>query len=114
MSNKIFKRTRVNPLLIDSEVQVWVEIQMDKQTEKSDNFFEFKDSLLIKGKFLNYLGFLTTRPVSSKKKRNISRSVVSDSFATPMDCSPPGSCVHGVSQARILGWVAISFSRASF
>ena len=30
-----------------------------------------------------------------------------------MDCSPPGSCVHGISQARILYWVAISFSRGS-
>ena len=29
----------------------------------------------------------------------------------PMDCSPPGSSVHGISQARILEWVAISFSR---
>ena len=31
----------------------------------------------------------------------------------PMDSSPPGSSVHGISQARILEWVAISFSRAS-
>ena len=30
-----------------------------------------------------------------------------------MDCSPPGSSVHGISQARILEWVAISFSRGS-
>ena len=28
-----------------------------------------------------------------------------------MDCSPPGSSVHGISQARMLEWVAISFSR---
>ena len=28
----------------------------------------------------------------------------------PMDCSPPGSPVHGVFQARTLEWVAISFS----
>jgi len=28
-----------------------------------------------------------------------------------MDCSPPGSSVHEISQARILEWVAISFSR---
>ena len=28
----------------------------------------------------------------------------------PIDCSPPGSSVHGISQARILEWVAISFS----
>ena len=31
----------------------------------------------------------------------------------PMDCSLPGSSVHGISQARILDWVAITFSRAS-
>ena len=31
----------------------------------------------------------------------------------PMDCSPQGSSVHGVLQARILVWVAISFSRGS-
>ena len=28
-----------------------------------------------------------------------------------MDCSPPGSSVHGILQARVLEWVAISFSR---
>ena len=31
----------------------------------------------------------------------------------PMDCSPPGSSVHGVSQARVLEWVAISSYRGS-
>ena len=31
----------------------------------------------------------------------------------PMDCSPPGSSVHGILQARILEWVAMSFSRGS-
>ena len=34
-------------------------------------------------------------------------------FGTPMDCSPPGSSVHGVFQARILEWVAISDSKGS-
>ena len=28
----------------------------------------------------------------------------------PMRCSPPGSSVHGIFQARILEWVAVSFS----
>ena len=32
----------------------------------------------------------------------------------PMDCSLPGSSVHGILQARILEWVATSFSRVSF
>ena len=36
-------------------------------------------------------------------------SVVS-SCLPPMDCSPPGSSFHGILQARILEWLAISFS----
>ena len=28
----------------------------------------------------------------------------------PIDCSPPGSSVHGIAQTRVLEWVAISFS----
>ena len=31
----------------------------------------------------------------------------------PMNCGPPGSSVCGISQARILEWVAISYSRGS-
>ena len=32
-------------------------------------------------------------------------------FCDPMDCSPPGSSVLGILQARILEWIAILFSR---
>ena len=32
----------------------------------------------------------------------------------PMDCSPPGSSVHGILQARILEWAAISSSKGIF
>ena len=35
-------------------------------------------------------------------------------LCNPMDCSPPGSSVHGILQARILQWVAISSSRGIF
>ena len=31
----------------------------------------------------------------------------------PMDCSPPGSSIHGLLQARRLGWVATPFSMGS-
>ena len=31
-----------------------------------------------------------------------------------MDCSPPGSSIHGIFQARVLEWVPISFTRGSF
>ena len=45
---------------------------------------------------------------------NLSISVVAQSCLTlcdPMNCRPPGSSVHGILQARILKWLAISFSR---
>ena len=30
-------------------------------------------------------------------------------LSDPMDCSPPGSAVHGIFEARVLEWVAIAF-----
>ena len=42
-----------------------------------------------------------------------SESEVAQSCPTlidPMDCSLPGSSIHGIFQARVLGWVAIAFS----
>ena len=44
--------------------------------------------------------------------RVCNRSVMHDSHH-PMDCSPPGSPIHGNSQARILEWFVISSSRGS-
>ena len=43
----------------------------------------------------------------------VSRSVVSNSLQPHGLYSPPGSSVHGILQARILEWVAISSSRGS-
>ena len=42
----------------------------------------------------------------------VSHSVVSNSLR-PIDCSVPGSFVHGIFQATVLEWIAISFSRGS-
>ena len=42
-----------------------------------------------------------------------SESEVAQSCLTasdPMDCSPPGSSIHGIFQARVLEWVVIAFS----
>ena len=50
-----------------------------------------------------------TPPVKSE---NVSHSVRSDSLR-PLACSLRGSSVHGISQARILEWIAVSFSRGS-
>ena len=49
---------------------------------------------------------------SISRKWKWSRSVVSDSLP-PLDSSPPSSSVRGILQARILEWVAVSFSRGS-
>ena len=48
----------------------------------------------------------------SQAGARVSPSVVSDSFP-PVNCSPPGSSVPGISQARILEWVAMPSSRGS-
>ena len=54
--------------------------------------------------------------VRSKGQGKKSESEVAQlcpTLCNPVDCSPPGSSVHGILQARILEWVAISFSRES-
>ena len=35
-------------------------------------------------------------------------------FSDPMDCSPPDSSVHGIFQARVLEWGAITFSEVKY
>ena len=47
------------------------------------------------------------------KSERVSCSVLSNSL-DPMECSLPGSSVHGILWARILEWVAIPFSRGIF
>ena len=52
----------------------------------------------------------------SNHKTGLTACVLTQSCPTlcdPMDCSPPGSFVHGILQARILEWVAMPFSRGS-
>ena len=56
------------------------------------------------------VGLKTQNAVFPQKgKGKGSCSVVSDS-SDPMDCSPPGSSVHGIFQARVPKWGAIAFS----
>ena len=48
-------------------------------------------------------------PMHESEKWKWSHSVMSDS-SDPTDCSPPGSSIHGIFQARVLEWGAIAFS----
>ena len=43
-----------------------------------------------------------------KNEREVAQSC--PTLRDPMDCSLPGSSVHGIVQARVLEWVAIAFS----
>jgi len=43
-----------------------------------------------------------------KSEREVSQSC--PTLSDPVDCSPPGSSVHGIFQARVLEWGAIAFS----
>ena len=49
--------------------------------------------------------------LKERKEREVTQSC--PILCDPMDCSPPGSSVHGIFQARVLEWAAISFSRGS-
>ena len=51
--------------------------------------------------------------ISISKKVKMESEVVQScpTLCDPMDCSLPGSSVHGIFQARVLEWVAFSFSR---
>ena len=61
-------------------------------------------------------GFFTAEPPGKPFTMYESESEVTQSCPTlwdPMGCSLPGSSVHGIFQARVLEWVAISFSKGS-
>ena len=57
------------------------------------------------------VGGMKKRKKKVKKESEVAQSC--PTLCDPMNCSPPGSSVYGILQARILEWVAISFSRGS-
>ena len=58
-----------------------------------------------------FSSFLTAWTVLSAVSSEVSH--LCPTLCNSMDCNLPGSSVHGIFQARILEWVAISFSRGS-
>jgi len=46
-----------------------------------------------------------------EREREVTQSC--PTLCDPMDCSLPGSSVHGIFQATVLEWIAISFSKGS-
>ena len=73
-------------------------------------------SALRKIRYYSYLLIFSVLCLFSLGLEKVKVSEVAQSCLTlcdPVDCSLPGSSVHGIFQARILEWVAISFSRGS-
>ena len=60
-------------------------------------------------------GFRVLRPNPGRGLMCVVCSVAQSclNLGDPMDCSPPGSSVHGILQARTLEWVAMPSSRGS-
>ena len=78
--------------------------------EDDSNMIIYDDWVDMGNKWVNtYKRFY--RVTDSKKMLFRAQSYLA--LCNPTDCSPPSSSVHGILQARIPEWVAISFSRAS-
>ena len=55
---------------------------------------------------------MTLFNIEKKSESEVAQSCLT--LCDPMDCSPPGSSIHGILHARVLEWVAISFSRRKY
>ena len=56
-------------------------------------------------------GFCSTQQLCLKSEGEVAQ--LCPTLFHPTDCSPPGSSIHGILQARVPEWVAMSFSRGS-
>ena len=78
-----------------------------------DSFHYFKLPLWEKNRPRNYQIYFFLLLLFSRKKVKVLVAQSCPTVCDPMDCSLPGSSVHGILQARILEWAAIPFSRGS-
>ena len=117
-----------NPHLRDTDpLKVWGALgqlvsSMNHKQKSAQGFwksFGFHDIGIIPSFYfsLNIFSYLKVQMgglVGIKRKKKLEQnSNKTQTLCDPMDCSPPGSSVYGISQARILKWVAISYSRGS-
>ena len=62
--------------------------------------------------WISWLGdIIDSEDIERKRESEVAQSCLP--LCNPMDCSLPGSSIHGIFQARILEWFGISFSRGS-
>ena len=80
-------------------------ILTDHEGEKFDLYFDFAETWWIKHISTSLLNHLLTISEWSEVPQSC------PTLCDPMDCSLSGSSIHGIFQARVLEWIAISFSR---
>ena len=97
----------------------WTAKISNQSTPKEINPEYSLEGLMLKQK-LQYFGHMMWRAGLLEKTLMLGkiegrrrRAQLSPTLCDPMECSLPGSSVHGLLQARILEWVAISYSRGS-
>ena len=97
--------------ILQARIPEWVAISSSRASSWSRNRTHISCASCI-GKRVLYP--CTTKEVLlSKIQIRSDQSLSRVRLFDPMNCSLPGASVHGISQARIPEWVAISFSRVS-
>ena len=91
----------------------------EKYTKTHIEFLEMKTSLSEVKKYIitHLLRLITPSVDEGVEDLKLSKTTVTPqlcpTLCDPMDCSPPGSSLHGILQAKILEWVALPSSRGS-
>ena len=79
---------------------------------RSAGLEETQAGIKIAGRNVNNLRYADDTPLMAESESEVSQSC--PTLCDPMDCcSLPGSSIHGIFWARVLEWVASSFSRGS-
>ena len=84
----------------------WISLQSEGLSQESSPISQFKS---INSLALRFLYSPTLTSIHEVNQSEIAQSC--PTLCDPMECSQPGSSLHGIFQARILEWVSISFSR---
>ena len=81
----------------------------DKKAFLNDKYKEIEENNTMEKTRDVFKKIRDTKGTFHAKDKIVTQSCLT--LCDPMDCSLPGSSVHGIFQARVLEWVAISFSR---
>ena len=105
-------------LIFKNKNYLFFRTSRNKPRSTNDKQFKTRSSHRIVPQLLICSGLLTLGCLSQRSKTWVHTAAAAakslqscPTLCDPMDCSVPGSCVHGIFQARVLEWGAIAFSR---